>query len=136
MSDDALLQALQTIIEKHSMGGDFKVDVTSEGRRHFLAAFALAFSQHHKATHWRVVDRKLVLFWMKDPEAAALPFEMPFTAAVNFTWDWLQAQPEENYGPVPDFDGSARQGWRIESHQGGWSTAFVSIQPAWMCYGK
>lgn len=91
------------------------------------------------------VDKFLVLSWEGGPrqhgsldaKKTALPVGMNWELAVEFAWQWLQAQ---DYGRELDHDGSNHKGFIMFNdawgHVGGDHYAVIAIGPAWAMVGK
>lgn len=115
-------------------------------------AMRIAFTQHSRATHYRVQDlldadgepcKTLVLMWGTSTSVAdtflPLPFSLDNTTSASFVRHWiLDVVPR----PMPTCytDASIKLGVRVFNEQWGHVArdpyAFIAIQHCWLVYGK
>jgi hypothetical protein len=118
--------------------GDTRVDASSEGRVHLIAALTLAMDYHTgqdagTVSHWCVVDGAMRFGWHASMERGVpLPAKMGKEAIADLILSWLLSQ---DYGRAPDTDGDASRGWRVFQPRDNFYCKFA-VEPHWLVYGK
>lgn len=119
---------------------NFHFDLTSEGS--LVKPMEIAFQRPTQQAEGYLIhaEKGLVFFGYLGGAPTGmvrLPFKFDHIGAADFAKRWLV---EQDYGSQPDHDGDNGKGWRLYNESwgqvGGWTGAFIAVQPAWAMYGK